>query len=147
MSFCAKSIYLVVSLSSVIVPRYLYWCTTSTDCELKDTGGREGGFFLKSTHISLVLHAFIFKKDDSHQLVKSDTTGPCSGSEPFKSETITVSSANFNVPSIVLTTTLVCVQHKKKGRKNTPLEGIGNGGGEENIRQDTVHSDPLRSVC
>lgn len=43
------------------------------------------------------------KKDDSHQSVKSDTTGPGSVSGPFKSEKV----CSF------------CIQHKEEQQKDT----------------------------
>ena len=55
------------SLSSSVVPTYLYWRTNSTCSPLITSGLSAGAFFRKSVAISLVLLTFGHKKLSSHQ--------------------------------------------------------------------------------
>ena len=87
-----------LSLLSIIVPRYLYWSTISMQFPFMYVGGGEQDWFLlKSMAIFFVFEMLSWRKDLSHQLTNSSTTGPCWDSFSCRKLTITVSSANFRM--------------------------------------------------
>ena len=68
------------NLLSIVVPRYLYSSTTSTLFSWMSVSDWDGGYFLKSVHMSLVCVAFRHKYDLSYHATKSFNTGPWSTS-------------------------------------------------------------------
>ena len=64
------------NLLSIVVPRYLYSSTTYTLLSWMTVSDWDGGYFLKSMHMSLVFVAFRHKYDLSHHATKSFNTGP-----------------------------------------------------------------------
>lgn len=77
-------------MSSLIIPRYLYWCTMSPCWFSIESEEMAEGDFPKSMTISFVLQTLISKKDALHQSVNWDDAALLSASALLSRDTETV---------------------------------------------------------